>query len=229
MTFLRLLLGSLCLWGCTSPSVDEVVVKHRAEVERTFAALSALDKQVQSAGEMSEAQVERPQVPLFLEKPDSDEDNAIFVYAEDLAGSSDAVQVRTIDSLPLMHCRSLLKEGKAFKSTVVSPSIAKGYLSACARLRFALVIRTRELKLPQEARGENQFVSGVYRADVLVFDLLSGKSLGGFPVEAKNKPEVTVLSGENQPQRLLVNLEGTFYEALRSAARTAFPGSLPRQ
>lgn len=221
----------LGLWACKSESVADVAAKYRPGVEKGFAAIHALEPKVQAAAELTEARVEPPATPLLIEKPKSDEDNAMFIYAEDLPrpGEATPVALRSLDSVPLLQCGSLLSVGTLYGTAikVTSPSVAKGYLSACERLRFVLVIRTREFKAPVSGTGETKFVSGLFRADVVAFDLSTGAFLGGFPVSAKNDEDVTIVAGEDQGQRLLRNLEAAIYESLREGARKAFPGSLP--
>lgn len=231
MSPLRVIAWSLLLSSCTSNSVAGVIAKHRPGVDRTIADIRALESRLPPGSEPL-AKVEAPPVPLFLEKPKSDEDNAMFVYAEDLArpGRASEVPLRTKDSTPLLQCGSLLDSGALFfatEHTRLTPSVAQGYLSACERLRFVLVIRGREFRAPQVETGERKFVSGFYRAEVLTFDLATGKSLGGFEVSARNDEDLTVVSGEDREQRVLRNFEGAINSALREGARLAFPGSLP--
>ena len=222
----RLFALCLSLCACKSGSVDDVVGKQRPAVEKTFAAIRALA----SAPESTATQLDSPAVPLFLEKPASDADNALFIYAEDLTnpGAARPVALRTLDTLPLAHCGALLSGGRLFGAAekLSSTTVATGYLTACARVRFVLVIRGREFMAPI-SDGTKKFGPGRYQADVQVFDLATGKSLGSFPVAAQNDPDVTVVAGEDQEQRLLRNLEGAIYKALREGARKAFPGSLP--
>lgn len=226
-------LVAVCLWlcGCKSEPVAEVVANYQPGVEKTFSAIQALVPKVRGFPELTEAKVERPAVPLFIEKPKSDEDNAMFVYADDLArpGEAKEVTLRSLDTMPLLQCGALISAGTLFDSPikVTSPSVAKGYLAACEQLRFVLVIRGYEFKAPVSGVGDTKFISGYFRGDVLAFDLATGAALGGFPVVAKNDEDVTVVAGEDQEQRLLRNLEATIYTSLRDGARKAFPGSLP--
>lgn len=226
-------LFAVCLWlcGCKSDSVADVVTNYQPGVEKTFSAIQALAPKVKGFPELTEAKVEPPAVPLLIEKPKSDEDNAMFLYADDLTkpGEAREVALRSLDTVPLLQCGSLLSAGTLFEIPikVTSPSVAKSYLSACERLRFVLVIRGHEFKAPVSGVGDTKFVSGLFRGDVLAFDLSTGTALGGFPVVAKNDEDVTVVAGEDQDQRLLHNLEAAIYKSLRDGARKAFPGSLP--
>ncbi len=221
------LLPCLCLLACT-PSVPEVIAKHRPAVEKTFASIQKLQPLVEGTAEVTELAVKAPEVPLRLEGPEGA--NATFVYVEDLAkpGGTQAVTLRTIDSHPLAECGALLERAQYLDPIPhPRPTAVQGYLAACARLRYVLVIRSREFVNPESAVGAKQFVPGRYRADVLAFDLTTGQLLGGFPVSAKNNDAVTVVSGEDQDQRLLRNLEATVFSALREGALKAFPGAIP--
>lgn len=215
---------------CGCESVDDVVKQQRPAVEKTFAALHALDAKVKAAPVLEKAELTAPAVPIAL---DGEGFNAMFVYAEDLAKPGEAADValRTLDSLPLLQCGSLLSTQHLFKDSVtrVSPSIAKGTLEACARLRFALVIRLQEYVRPMLAIETKQFAPGKYRADVLVFDLAKGELLGGFPVSATNDARVSLLDGDaNHVQRLIANLESTTFDALRTGASGALQRSPAR-
>ena len=104
----------------------------------------------------------------------------------------------------------------------------EGCLVACERLEYVLVIRLIEFKPPELSLETKKFASGLYRAEVLAFDLKNGALLGGFPVTAKNEASVMLLDGDSDhTQRLIRNLESTVFTALREASRQAFPGSLP--
>lgn len=222
----RLFAMCLSLFACKSESVDDVISKHRPAVEKTFAAIAALANAPDTASPLG-----APAVPLVLEKPKSDEENAMFLYAEDLAspGATKQVTLRTLDSLPLAHCGSLLRGGTLSGSSekLASLSVARGYLSACARVRFVLVIRSREFKAPTFSQGTHKFIPGRYQAEVQVFDLIISKSLGSFPVGAMNDANVTVVFEESEEQRILRNFEGSIYRELRAATKRAFPGALP--
>lgn len=214
------------LAGCES--VGDVVNKHRSAVQKVFGELQALGPKVKTLEPLTEAKVKTP-TPLVLEGPGA---NAMFVYAEDLAKPGDAlpVHLRTIDSLPLLQCGALLEKGQYFADSITrtKPSVVDAYLSDCARLRYALIIVEREFKQPELTLITRSFTSGLYRADVLVFDLADGAFLGGYPMSAKNDDSVSLFDADpDHRQRLLSNLESTIFNSLRDGARAALPGSLP--
>lgn len=213
----------LVLCGCES--VDDVVKKQRPGVEKTFSALSALAQKVSTAPPLDQLEPIKPAEPLKL---DGEGYNAMFVYAEDLAkpGSAAPVALRTLDSMPLLHCGALLESGHLFGDTVtrVSPSIAEGTLAACARVRFALVIKVREYLRPELSMETKQFAPGRYRADVLAFDLRDGALLGGVPIFATNNSRVNLADAEpNHLDRIIANLDSQTFDALREGVAKLAP------
>jgi hypothetical protein len=219
-------LACLCLLGCES--VADVVAQHRPGVEKTFAAVQALAPRVALTGPVFTSQVKA--APVVLEGGASA--NAMFIYAEDLSkpGAARSVPLRSLDSVPLLQCGSLLSNGTYFADAVTrpAPSVVGQYLSACERLEYVLVIRKIEFTPPLLSLETKKFASGVYRAEVLVFELRSGTLLGGYLVEATNEASVMLLDGDaDHTKRLLSNLESTVFSALREATRKAIPGSLP--
>jgi hypothetical protein len=158
--------------------------------------------------------------------------NAMLLYAEDLVKPGDAlpVHLRTLDSMPLLQCGWLLEKGQYFNDTItrLKPSVVEAYLGDCERLRYALVIRETEFKQPVVTIITKSFTSGLWRADVLVFDLTDGAYLGSFAVSAKNDDSIQLLDGDKDHRpRLLGNLESVVFNVLRDGAREAFPGSVP--
>ncbi|MBL8916360.1 MAG: hypothetical protein JNM17_37010 [Archangium sp.] len=213
--------------GCES--VEDVVAKQKPAVEKSFAALTPLAAKVKDLTPL-ESNTFKANTPIVLDGPNA---NAMFIYAEDLASPKDApkdVPLRTIDSLPLLQCASLLSSQHLFndKVTRVAPSVASSYLGACSNVKYALVIATREYLRPMLQLETKQFAPGKYRADVLVFDIANAQLLGGFMVAATNDSRVSLLDGDqNHVQRLIGNLESTTFDALRAEAKKNIPGVMP--
>ncbi len=228
MKLLRVVATAFCLLGCTSESVAGLIKEHRPAIEKTFETIRSI--------QLPQAKHETPAVPLVLQTPTRDGVNAMFIYREDLAkpGGAMDVPLRTMDSLALVQCGSLLDTGKLYPGapqtmltqTTLTPTVARAYLSACARLRYVLIIQGTAFKAPQVTTDAN-FAPGLFRADVVAVDLSSGKSVGAFQVEAGTTSDVTIVAGEDREQRLLRSLEGAIYTALRDGTRGAFPGSVP--
>ncbi len=223
-----LLLPCLCLIGCES--VTDVIAKHRAGVEKNLTRIQALQPRVAAAEPITTAKVKA--APVVLEGSGSTESNAMFIYADDLPkpGQAQAVRLRTLNSVPLLQCGALLAKQTYFNDSITRPmpSVAQSYLTACERLKYVLIIREVEFAPPQLSLETRKFSTGVYRGEVLAFDLSSGDLLGGFPFAAKNDEKVMLLDGDaDHTRRLISNLDSTVFSALREATRRAFPGSLP--
>lgn len=210
------------LAGC-SESVSEVIASKRGAVEKTFASLHALKLPESPPGAVSE-------VGIHLEG--GEVTNAAFIYADDLAKPGDvaAVPLRSLDSLPLLQCGRLLKDGMLVDSPFApKPSIAKQYLEACARVRYAFVIQTIEYVAPRPPPAESlKFVPGSYRARVVVMKLEDGSSLGGYEFAVGSDNDIRVPEGTPTVEQLVTNLEGNAYRGLRSSTNRAVPGALTK-
>lgn len=219
----------LCLLGCES--TGEVIVKQRPAVERQFAAVRSLGPRVKAV--QPQASPQSSTAPVVLERSGTAESNAAFVYAQDLdhPGEAAPVRLRTLDSVPLLRCGSLLAKGRLVDDPdrQPSPSLTASTLAACARLRYALVIREQEFTPPRLVLETRHFVPGVYRADVLAFELATGTLVGAYPVSVRSEGSVDLANEDDERghlRRLISHLESDVYEALRDGARATFPGSL---
>lgn len=221
--------SALMFAGCESAA--DVIVAKRAGVERTFVRLQALAPVAQSTPPVEAPSLAARDVPLVLEGPGA---NTLLVYAGDLQkpGVMDATaHLRSLDSLPVLQCGSLLGTGQYFGDTVARPmpSVVGSHLEACASARYVLVVREQHYAPPELSLETKSFTRGRYEADVLVFDLSTGKALGGFPVRATNDDRVSLLDGDaDHRRRLISNLESQVYDAIRAALQRNVPGSIHR-
>lgn len=215
------LLPVLMLVGC-SESVSEVVAAKRGAVEKTFDALRALKLPEPPPGEV------KREAPIHLEG--GDVTNAAFIYADDLAkpGEVAPVPLRSLDSVPLLQCGRLLKDGMLVDSPFApKPSIARQYLEACARVRYAFVIQTLEYIAPRPPPAESlKFVPGSYRARVVVMDLSTHSALGSYEFAVGNDNDIRVPEGTPTVEQLVTNLEGNAYRGLRASTNRSVPGAL---
>lgn len=69
------------------------------------------------------------------------------------------------------------------------PKKQKDILTWLATLEYLVVVRTPHMEFPKSYNGLN-FVGGSVRGDVHVFELPSGKSIGGFPFHAESSKTV---------------------------------------
>lgn len=229
MSYRVLLLVSWALLGCDSAA--DVIARRRPAVEQSLARLARLEAKVRATPAVSESKVRA--APIVLERSEGGPpSNAAFVYAEDLAdlAAPKPVHLRTLDSAPLLQCGALLAKGQYVGDAVTRPlpSVVEQHLAACERLRYALVIRLLQFTPPALALEVKKFAPGIYKAEVLVFDLEQGELLGGYLVTAMNEPSVRLLDGDgDHVQRLITNLESEVFSELRAATRKWIPGALP--
>lgn len=214
------LLSALMLVGC-SESVSEVIAARRGAVEKTFASIHALKLPESPPGELKAQSI-------HLEGGDIT--NAAFIYADDLAKPGDVapVPLRSLDTLPLLQCGRLLKDGMLVDSPFApKPSIAKQYLEACARVQYAFVIQTIEYIAPRPPPSESlKFVPGSYRARVVVMDMSTNSAVGSYEFAVGSDNDIRVPEGTPTLEQLVTNLEGNAYRGLRASTNRALPGAL---
>ncbi|MFT3712814.1 MAG: hypothetical protein QM817_34615 [Archangium sp.] len=215
---LLLTVALFSLSGCES--TDDVIAKHKPAVEAALKAISSLPRTAE------------PLTQNTLKAPSGALSDVLFVYEDDLAEVMEAphdVPLRTIDSLPLLQCVSILRIGHLFKDSVtrLSPSLATAYLEACEHAKYVLVIRKRLYTRPELQLETKQFAPGKFDADVSLY-AVSGEAFGGFKVSATNDARVSLLDGDqNHVQRLIGNLESTTFDALRAETKKLLPGAMP--
>ncbi len=211
----------LMLSGC-SDSVADVIAANRAGVEATFVALKALKVTEPLPGPVTSSE------PLHLEG--GDVTNAAFIYGDDLRdpGAMSEVPLRSLDSLPLLQCGRLLRDGMLVDSPFApKPSVVKQYLAACARVRFAFVIQTVEYSAPRPPPADSKkFTPGSYRARVVVMDVANNTALGSYEFAVGNDNDINVPEGTPTQEQLVVNLEGKAFTALRASTKRSVPGAL---
>ncbi len=83
-------------------------------------------------------------------------------------------------------CASLLN-GKGFTADHNKPRV----LENCANARYAVMVRTMKRVKPEVNEADKTYVPGEHEGEVHVFDLDTGKALGGFRFAEKNDGLVT--------------------------------------
>ena len=209
----------LLLCGCQSAT--DVIAKERPAVEAVFARVAALEPKAVDAPVVTDEGVKAPSPIVF----EGDAKNAMFIYVSDLAHPSDPRQVahRTLDSIPFLQCGALLGKGQLADSPFApKPSETRYYLVACERLQYVLVIRHRSYVAPKLQFETRKFSRGTYEGEVLVFDLASGANYGGYTFRAANDDSVLLADAQSEAEherRLVTNLDGQVFDALRAASR----------
>jgi hypothetical protein len=112
--------------------------------------------------------------------------------------------------------------------------IAKGadlFLRECARAQYVFVLRTTADD-PARLVDANNFESGRYVGDVLLYRLADGALLGGFGVSAQSSDQVSVqLDSAGNPidpiEKLNSDMSSKVFVEIEEKLRSLVPGSLP--
>jgi hypothetical protein len=188
-----IVLGVLGACGKSAPSapaLDEVVKTHGGAAEPIVAAAEKIAKtSLPAVAAMNAVKMEGPGIKLgnwgHGDEPPTDLTNTTLVYAKglgDLTTSAfDEISINVSQLEPIItNCASLVRKKKMADG---GASKATKYLKACAQLKYMVVLRQRSGSKPKEDAGTKTFTPGSYSGDVFVFDLGSGKMLGGFTVD----------------------------------------------
>jgi hypothetical protein len=218
---------ALALLGCQRKSLDDVVSEHRSTLEAKLAAIHELEPVVNAAERSASDTFEVPKDPVLLE-PES-KVNAAVIHAEDLRDPAElaSVAVRTIRAQRLGECGSILRR-KKHVSTLSDPipKVAESYLEQCEAVRFLFVVRTFEHQDPQSV-DDDSFTPGRFEGDVLLYEVATKKSYGGFKISVKSSPSVTAVGEANNSDRMASDFEANMFVAIDDAIRSHLPGALP--
>ena len=98
----------------------------------------------------------------------------------------------------------------------------------CEKLEYIAVIRTTRTVEPEVNAEEKTYQSGVLEGDVVVFDLDSKKSIGGFPFKVNNGEKVANWQqggGLDVAKELRMQLEKNIIEQFETlGAKVKSPG-----
>lgn len=217
----------LALLGCQRKSLDDVVSEHRTPLEAKLAQIHQLEPVLNAAERSASDTFQVPTEPVLLE-PES-KGNAAVIHAEDLRDPAELapVAVRTIRAQRLGECGSILRR-KKYVSTLSDPipKVAESYFEQCEAVRFVFVVRTFEHQDPQSVDNDS-FTPGRFEGDVLLYEVATKKSFGGFKISVKSSQSVSVVGEANNGDRLASDFEANVFVAIEDAIRSHLPGALP--
>lgn len=217
----------LALLGCQRKSLDDVVGEHRASLDAKFAAIHSLEPDVTTADRNASDRFQAPSSPVLLE-PES-RANAAVIHAEDLRDPAElaAVAVRTIRAQRLGECGSILRR-KKYVSTLSDPipKVAESYFEQCEAVRWVFVVRTFEHQDPLSL-DDDSFTPGRFEGDVLLYEVATKKSFGGFKISVQSSRSVTVAGEASNSDRLASDFEANVFVAIDDEIRKHLPGALP--
>lgn len=212
--------------GCKRRTLDEVIAEHKSALEMKFTEIHQLEAAVASADRNASDSLQAPPTSIILE-PES-KANAAVIHAEDLRdpAAQAGVALRTLRTNQLGECGSILHKKKSLTTLADPiPKVAESYFEQCEAVRYLFVVRTFEHEAPQSV-DEDSFTPGRFEGDVLVYELSSKKSFGGFKISVKSSSSITVV-GEQTRDRLSGDFEANVFVAIDDAIRAQVPGALP--
>jgi hypothetical protein len=98
------------------------------------------------------------------------------------------------------------------------PAKRKEELSWCGQLEYLLVVRTSAMELPQTYNNNYNFVAGHAKGDVQIFELPSGKSIGGYAFRVASSEKL-------KESELARDFRANFEKAVSDGLAKADPGS----
>jgi hypothetical protein len=209
--------------ACT-PSLDEVITKHRDAVNAVFAQIKALDGTVNAAPALTEDRVDVAPGSVVLDGPDS---NALYLVSTDVAAPehSDSTTTGATFAGAAQACGEALRG--EFHGTAVG---AEALLSQCGRAKYLLVQRAQVDEAAQMV-GADSYSGGHYAGDVLLFRLADGAALGGFRVEAASSGSVMAHTDQyggakDAGSRLESDMSANAFVAIDEKLRKYLPGSI---
>lgn len=181
------------------PEAAATIEKYRPAVEARFAAIRQIGQKLDAMPPLASDGVILDSGPLKLgtgiDAPLST-DNAILETAPRLNGDLGVDPGDGAGSRDLWWCAKLI--GDNYYAERSSPANAEAYLGHCAKASYLLVVRVLENVQPEVDEGQGTFRPGSTAGEVRVFNLGTGKDLGGFRFKAENSELVTHRDGQGR-------------------------------
>lgn len=181
------------------PEAVATIEKYRPAVEVRLASIKQIGQKLDTTPPLSSDGAVLDSGPLQLgtgiDAP-LPTDNAILETASRLSGDLGADPGDGVGTRDLWWCAKLI--GDKYYAERSSPSNAEAYLGHCANAKYLLVVRVLENVYPEVDEGQGTFRPGSMAGEVRVFNLGSGRDLGGFRFKAKNSELVTHRDGQGR-------------------------------
>ena len=193
---LVVLAGALA--GCEKrgPEAEATIAKYRPSVEARLAAVRQIGEQLKGMPALSSdgAALDSGPAKLWtgLDSPLST-DNAIMEEGSRLARDLSVDPGYGVGTKELWWCARIL--GDKHTAERISASSAEAHLAHCANAKYLLVVRVLESTYPRLEEGKTTFQPGSMTGEVRVFNLGTGKDLGGFRFKARNSDVVISKEG----------------------------------
>lgn len=228
--------------GKKEPSADEALKQYRSKVEPKLANAEAIGKALPAIKEEA-VKLDGPpptltQIIGFTDRSQKQMGNATLVYASDLADVTTLGKVDfRVDNAEfqnvLNQCGALLRKGTAPKDSF-GKTVEHGealYLQVCADLKYLIVLKPTTLEGPTTNTKTKVFTPGVFRGEVLFFNLDTRAFLGGFSLNFTQRGDSDGETITTQESDLPAAVRGRFLGQIRYELNQALKkhaGALPK-
>lgn len=226
LSWLAAIVSIIALLGGCSPSPSSVLSKHRDKAEAKLTAIAKIGELVAKNTRLPKSEfwsLEGPD-PSFL--PDDPNANAAVAGPEHLGNPTpDIADFRVVFDDPLADARELLRSGTLANGAKPNGKQVARALEQLDRMRYLLVIRLANY-VPASGNW-TAFTSGKCAGEAQLFDIQSGRLVGGFQFQAHNSEEVYVSRQGDAALGLASNIRFNANKAVRDKLRQQFPGATP--
>jgi hypothetical protein len=228
-----------------APPLDETIATHQNAVQAVLDAASRLGASAMPAVTADAVSTPAPVAVLnadaYHPPGKTLSGNTILAYAAELFDPSTmTVEGYRAPHLDLLNwCAAILRKRAAPASAIRAPGVeatdADGakYLPLCAQAKFLIAVRVTRgqsasltgkpaLGFPGGAEG---FVAGKVDMEALVFELATGRPLGGFRFASTNRDEVRGTPGGTGEGALARDLAQRTWVAIDNAIKANIPGA----
>jgi hypothetical protein len=206
-------------------SVDEAIKQYGAKVESKLATAEAIGKALPSLKEEG-VKIDGPAPTLtkVIGVPDHSRrqmGNATMVYSADLADVTTLGKVpfRVDDSAfqnVLNHCGAILRKGTRTSTKRTDKPMDALHIQVCAEIKYLIVINPT-VDEPSTNVKAKTYMPGIFRAEVLFFDLDTRDFLGGFWIFNTQKGDDAAGTIKTRSSNLAGEVDGRFQSQIRFA------------
>lgn len=222
----RALLIAMAVLSSCGPSSADMINRYRPASEAKLKAIRAIGAKV--AGEFVPTggpfELEGPP-PEFVPSPGKA--NAIVLEPDHFAyPEPPQSRFRLTRENPIANPAALLKKGELHYGSG-NLETKEEVLQEFIRLKYVLVIRNLEVRdAALTGASTRTFTGGTCEGDALLYDLESGRSVGGFRFSGRSSEKVRADMGD--PEAYLTgNLKTNTVGAIRAEFQRRYPGTTP--
>jgi hypothetical protein len=214
--------------GCKRETPEEAIAAKllplRPAATARIEALQKLAPIIQASPKLTTDSVAAPAGAIKFGEPETFEAvTAGLIYETNLADlkAFHNKDPQPMDKAGLFNACGSLLDGTGFTSDHKKPRV----LENCASARYVVMVRTLGRVKPVVNEADKTFTPGMHEGEVHVFDLDTGKSLGGFRFSEKNS-DLVKTRGISNPTEIDMDLSRQVQAAIEKGL-TTFAGQVP--